>query len=76
MQWISVEDRKPPNDVYVLVAKYDGRSKVQMHFIMIASRMGIDWFDSHNGDRLDPKYGYITHWMPLPTAPKSTSPGV
>lgn len=69
MEWISVEERLPPQDCAVLVAKYDGRSKVSMYFIEIASRMGSSWYDDNNGDPLDPKYGVVTHWMPLPDKP-------
>jgi len=69
MEWIKIDDRKPPNNKYVLVAFYDGRPKVQMHFIQIAERINEDWFDSHNGDPLLSKSQNVTHWMALPDVP-------
>ena len=69
-EWRIVKDKKPPNDVYVLVARYDGRKNVNMIFLQIAKRLHLDWFDDHNEEKLDPKYGTITHWMPLPDLPK------
>lgn len=70
MEWISVEERKPPNDHYVLVAKFDGRPDVEMYFIRIAARMNDAWIDDKDGEILHPKYGHVTHWMPLPDAPE------
>lgn len=72
MEWIKIEDRKPPNDFYVLIAKFDHRPKVRMHFISIASRFGDQWIDDHDGEVIDTKYGYVTHWMPLPDLPALT----
>ena len=68
-EWIKISDRKPPNGVYVLIANFDGRPKVEMHFISIAERLNDQWFDDKNGDVLNPKYGTVTHWMPLPDKP-------
>lgn len=68
--WIKVDERKPPNGISVLVAKYDGRPKVEMFFIQIASRYNDAWIDGENGDIISPKYGIITHWMPLPDKPE------
>jgi uncharacterized protein DUF551 len=69
MDWISIQERKPPNDVSVLIAKCDSRVKVKMYFIQIASRINDAWIDDHNGELIHPKYGTITHWMPLPDKP-------
>jgi len=71
MEWISIEDQLPPKNVYVLISRYDGRKNVKMHFIQIACRFGEQWFSDHDGDELDPKYGIITHWMPLPEPVKA-----
>lgn len=71
MEWINIEDRKPPQDVYVLIAKFIHRSKVKMHFVQIASRFGNTWVDDKNGEHLNPKDGYVTHWMPLPEPPEN-----
>ena len=65
-EWINVKDRKPPNDVYVLVSKYDGRPKVKMNFVQIAARYSDQWIDDKDGEILDPKHGVVTHWMSLP----------
>ena len=70
MEWIDIEDRKPPNDKYVLAAKYDSRPNMNIYFTLIASRIGNEWFNGHDGKKLNPKYGYITHWMPLPHKPR------
>jgi hypothetical protein len=68
--WINVEERLPPNSKYVLVAVYDAREKVCMHFIQIAERLNGDWFDGHNGDSILGKACRVTHWMPLPDKPE------
>ena len=73
MNWINVKDRLPPNDVYVLVNIYDGRPKVSMNMIHIAARWDHIWIDDHNGDHYNPKYGTITHWMPLPDKPEKNN---
>ena len=70
MEWIKIEERKPPNNVYVLIATYDGRPNVKMHFIQIACRLNDAWIDDHEGELLDSKYGVVTHWMPLPDKPE------
>ena len=69
-EWIKIEDRKPPQDCYVLVARFDGRPNVNMFFLQIASRIGDSWIDDHDGELIPPKYGAVTHWMPLPETPK------
>ncbi len=66
MEWIDVEERKPPNDIYVLVSIYDGREKVKLSHVDIAARYGNDWVYDDEDKKVDPKYGYVTHWMPLP----------
>ncbi len=68
--WINCKDWHPPNDVPILVAVYDGRPNVNMFFIRIASRLNDVWLDDYNCDVLDPKYGQVTHWQPLPDKPK------
>ena len=69
MEWIKIEDKKPPNGHYVIVALYDSRPKVEMYFIQNAERMNDEWFDGHNGDSILGKGRYVTHWMPKPDAP-------
>jgi hypothetical protein len=70
MEWIKISDKKPPNNHYVLVALYDSRPKVQMHFIQIAERMNDDWFSGDNGNSILGKGQTVTHWMTLPDTPK------
>jgi len=70
MQWIPVEERLPPNAIYVLVAVYDSRPNVKMHFIQIAERFNYQWMDDHNGEPALGKGQFVTHWMPLPDLPK------
>lgn len=70
MQWIKVEDRRPPNNHYVLVAIFDYRPKVQMYFIQIASRMNDAWIDDKDGELIRLKDSIVTHWMPLPDKPE------
>ena len=68
MEWIDVEDRKPPNDINVLVSIYDGREKVKLSHVDIAARYGNEWVYDDQEKKVDPKYGFVTHWMPLPDA--------
>lgn len=72
MEWISIDDRKPPQDIPVLVSKFDGRKNVCMNFVWIATRYRNDWVWADDEKPMDPKYGVITHWMPLPEPPKDT----
>jgi hypothetical protein len=68
-EWINCEERLPPNSVYVLIARFDTRPKVKMYFIQISCRYNKQWQDDRDGEIIDPKYGTVTHWMPLPDAP-------
>ena len=72
MEWISIEDRFPPQGVYVLIAKFDHREKVKMYFIDIAENIGQYWYEGKDGEEITQggKYGRVTHWMPLPNPPE------
>jgi len=70
MKWIDVEVRLPPNDAYVLVAVWDGRHKVGIFNVCIKSRINERWYDDANAEEHHPKWGKITHWMPLPDDPQ------
>ena len=63
MEWISVKDKLPPNDTEILTYQPD------MKYVSSFSAAWFDgedfWYDG-NGS---PERG-ITHWMPLPEAPK------
>lgn len=71
-EWIKIEDKLPPQAVYVLVAHFDNREKVKMFFICIAERIGEYWYEGKDGQEITSggKYGYVTHWMQLPDLPK------
>lgn len=75
MEWIDLETRLPPQDCCVLVSIYDPRPKVEMAHVEIAYRMGRVWYEPRDGQEINPKYGYVTHWMPLPEPPKDASNG-
>lgn len=68
MEWISIEERNPPQDVRVLVNIYDHRKNVKMSHVEIAIRYDKRWFypDRDEQTEIDHKYGFVTHWMPLP----------
>lgn len=76
-KWISIEDDLPPQNVYVIVAKFDPRPKVEMRFILTAERIGDDWYDGRDGEEITRKgkYGRVTHWMPLPDKPDESCHG-
>ena len=67
--WIRLDDRKPPNDCYVLVAVWHHHKSHPMHHISIAKRMNSEWFDDHDEEPLLGKSCIVTHWMPLPDKP-------
>jgi hypothetical protein len=72
MEWISLSEKKPPQNTPVLVAKYDHRENVKMHFISLGYRIGTQWFYAGNtgeDESLNDKYGFVTHWMILPDPP-------
>ena len=61
-EWISVEERLPEENGYYLVyTKY--------------GYIEVEWYKTWDDDDLDGGYwwefeGLVTHWMPLPEAPK------
>ncbi len=59
--WISVEDRLPPPDLVVLVARHYG-TVVSMDARRKRGKNG-GWLRNDAGSET------ITHWMPLPEAP-------
>ena len=48
MGWINLEERKPPNGVYVLIAVYDYRPNVKLYHVTIGSRLNNQWEDASN----------------------------
>lgn len=72
MDWISIKDRLPPLDVYVLLAIYDGREKVQSYSVHIARRCSKNqWVIAEEEKPFESKYAIETHWMLLPDDPKT-----
>lgn len=61
MEWISIIERLPPEDAYILISEYDERKTVKMPYLSIGYRLGDEWFEKD-----DQKVERITHWMPLP----------
>lgn len=69
--WISVVDRVPDKylDVLVYVQCPDNSAFVPYTAIAWKSTNDGSW-DSDNQDLNDDPDGIVTHWMPLPDAPK------
>jgi len=65
--WIDINARLPPNDVYVLVC--NRHLKAEMNFVKIGKRFNGKWFDGHNEEEIEVKKYCITHWMVLPDDP-------
>ena len=57
-EWISVEERMPEKDVRVLVYIKSSRSYTRFDTDRRDGRGFVRWFND------------VTHWMPLPEAPK------
>lgn len=57
-QWISVEEELPEDNVEVLTVN-------KFNFPVVCYRFRGYWFSRHGNE-----YVGITHWMPLPQAPK------
>ena len=73
MEWISVDDRIPPQDKMVLVCttSYDKNGNDPSESIWLAVRIGHEWLDPK--DEKTPvceKRSRVTHWMFLPDVPK------
>ena len=69
MNWIRVDEKKPPQGTYVLVAVYDSRPKVHMYFRHIAERINENYFCACDGETVLGKCRQVTHWMPIPDSP-------
>ena len=74
MRWIPVEERLPSvNDLVLVFSKDDeyGHTQHELAKYMFHPTLGWDWctFDNEYYEWL-PAFNRITHWMPLPKAPK------
>jgi hypothetical protein len=67
--WIDVHEEKPKEDDPVLIARYNENHG--KYFKQIASMIEDNWFDDQNGQLIDQKNGYVSHWTRLPKDPKS-----
>lgn len=65
-EWIPIDERLPPQDTVVLVTFYDDRPKVNMKHVQQMYRLDRLWFDPKDGEKINMRYGFITHWMPNP----------
>ena len=74
-EWISVDERLPEND-------YGKHWKERRYYIVMTEPCGLMrvakfgykdfpwWIDSHDTVLTSANYNKVTHWMPLPEAPK------
>lgn len=74
-EWISVDERLPEND-------YGKHWKERQHYLVMTEPSGLMrvarfgskefpwWVDSHDTVMTSANYAKVTHWMPLPEAPK------
>ena len=65
-EWISVEDRLPERGQTVLCYRGDFRGDMMNTYVYLGSD---NWEDDY-GYRGTAEHEGITHWMPLPEAPK------
>lgn len=67
-QWVSVKDRLPENNCYVLACKSNGLiSQMSYHAPFDSGKRIFQWWAF--GYWLD-QNSQVTHWMPLPELPK------
>lgn len=64
MTWISVKDRLPEEDLYVIVFKNDDSPMVTFGFLC------KDSYGNHFLDKTQKLIRNVSHWMPLPEPPK------
>lgn len=74
-EWISVDERLPEND-------YGKHWKERRYYLVMTEPCGLMrvarfgykdfpwWIDSHDTVLTSANYNKVTHWMPLPDAPK------
>jgi hypothetical protein len=74
-EWISVDERLPEND-------YGKHWKERRYYLVMTEPSGLMrvarfgykdfpwWIDSHDTVLTSANYNKVTHWMPLPEAPK------
>ena len=73
MNWINIEEKNPLQSARVIIAVYNPKPNIKMHFIDFGYRLGKVWFRQccckGEDSEVCTKDGYVTHWMPLPEDP-------
>lgn len=72
-RWIDMQERIPPQDVFVLIVlvHYHKKSDYVFTHVNIAKRMNGNWyFCDKDENQIDAVEYRITHWMPMPDIPE------
>lgn len=69
MMWIDIENRLPPQDMYVLIATIDPLGTGLWTYVQIAARSGTEWTDATSGKVIKFMESKVTHWMKIPDPP-------
>lgn len=77
MEWISVKDRLPEMDKFTLAKTTDRREEWQYIVLRLLDTEGcgmdniIKFWAAQSDANIELEFEEITHWMPLPEAPKT-----
>ena len=74
-RWISVEDELPKKEIQVLCHGYDRRCKLGKGYMFTSCRVDKANYYRRDGNGfivtgVPSAFSRVTHWMPLPQAPK------
>ena len=69
-EWISVDERLPEKDDYVLVYVYVGLNDPEGQMEVKSMDYYPEAWVGHPNKPANECHWYITHWMPLPRPPK------
>lgn len=74
-KWISVKDELPPINVPVLCYQKNKHAQFRKLVLGFDGKAFKDFYNGSDDDILfkDGYYNFITHWMPLPNRPISTT---
>lgn len=76
MEWISVKDRLPDDDVEVLTFYATEVVQAYLHYGKwkgsrnVTNNMNDGYVNDRTICKLGGDYDFVTHWMPLPELPK------
>lgn len=70
MEWISVKDKLPEENVYVLGLNKEGSFYIVCYCTTNKDRYNYDGWEYNLCPCCDFVDGKFTHWMPLPEPPK------